>query len=111
VAIAFIAADLIALQVEPFEPVEEPADADHRIFLVPGVDDPGTVAIAHAEDGAGHMPPYLAGRSLETDAFRRLLTQDTILSNVIRRGFAVVTIVGLVVICKSKRYYRAEAVV
>src|SRR5271165_2180338 len=36
--------------------------------------------------GAGHMPPYLAGRSLETDAFRRLLSQDTILSNVILTG-------------------------
>jgi hypothetical protein len=36
--------------------------------------------------GAGHMPPYLAGRENETDEFRRLLEQDTILANLILTG-------------------------
>lgn len=36
--------------------------------------------------GAGHMPPYLAGRELETDEFRKLLDQKTILSNLILTG-------------------------
>jgi len=36
--------------------------------------------------GAGHMPPYLAGRERETDEFRQLLEQDTILSNLILTG-------------------------
>ena len=36
--------------------------------------------------GAGHMPPYLAGRNLETQTFDRLLKQDRILSNVILTG-------------------------
>lgn len=36
--------------------------------------------------GAGHMPPYLAGREHETKVFRRLLTQETILSNVVLTG-------------------------
>jgi hypothetical protein len=36
--------------------------------------------------GAGHMPPYLAGRSSETDAFLHLLKQETILSNMILTG-------------------------
>jgi hypothetical protein len=36
--------------------------------------------------GAGHMPPYLAGREDETKEFRKLLEQDTILSNLILTG-------------------------
>jgi hypothetical protein len=36
--------------------------------------------------GAGHMPPYLAGREHETDEFRQLLDQDTILANLILTG-------------------------
>ena len=36
--------------------------------------------------GAGHMPPYLAGRQLETDEFRKLVTQETILENLILTG-------------------------
>ena len=36
--------------------------------------------------GAGHMPPYLAGRDEETEQFRRLLAQDTILENMVLTG-------------------------
>lgn len=36
--------------------------------------------------GAGHMPPYLAGRETEAEEFRRLLRQDTILENLILTG-------------------------
>jgi hypothetical protein len=36
--------------------------------------------------GAGHMPPYLAGREEETDQFRRLLDQETILKNLVLTG-------------------------
>lgn len=36
--------------------------------------------------GAGHMPPYLAGRSEEELEFRRLLDQQTILQNLILTG-------------------------
>ncbi len=36
--------------------------------------------------GAGHMPPYLAGRQAETDEFRRLLRQRTILENLVLTG-------------------------
>jgi len=36
--------------------------------------------------GAGHMPPYLAGRAAEEREFRRLLRQDTILENLILTG-------------------------
>ena len=36
--------------------------------------------------GAGHMPPYLAGRETETAEFRKLLEQDTILENLILTG-------------------------
>lgn len=36
--------------------------------------------------GAGHMPPYLAGRNKETDEFRRLLSQETVLENLILTG-------------------------
>jgi hypothetical protein len=36
--------------------------------------------------GAGHMPPYLAGRQLETEEFRKLLHQTTILQNVVLTG-------------------------
>lgn len=36
--------------------------------------------------GAGHMPPYLAGREDETDEFKRLLTQTVILENLVLTG-------------------------
>jgi len=36
--------------------------------------------------GAGHMPPYLAGRKAEEAEFRRLLAQNTILENLILTG-------------------------
>jgi len=36
--------------------------------------------------GAGHMPPYLAGRVQETNEFRRLLGQKTIFENLILTG-------------------------
>ena len=36
--------------------------------------------------GAGHRPPYLAGRSAETDEFRRLLLQEVILENLVLTG-------------------------
>ncbi|MCL2788942.1 MAG: ATP-binding protein [Micrococcales bacterium] len=36
--------------------------------------------------GAGHMPPYLAGRAAEYDEFERLLAQDDILDNLILTG-------------------------
>jgi hypothetical protein len=36
--------------------------------------------------GAGHMPPYLAGRDEETGEFERLLEQDIILENMVLTG-------------------------
>lgn len=36
--------------------------------------------------GAGHMPPYLAGREQETQEFRKLLVQETILTNLVLTG-------------------------
>ena len=36
--------------------------------------------------GAGHQPPYLAGRQAEKREFLRLLTQDTILENMVLTG-------------------------
>ncbi|MGI8792319.1 MAG: AAA family ATPase [Acidimicrobiales bacterium] len=36
--------------------------------------------------GAGHMPPYLAGREAEFAEFDRLLEQDTILENMVLTG-------------------------
>lgn len=36
--------------------------------------------------GAGHMPPYLAGRRAEIEAFKRLLKQEVILENLILTG-------------------------
>ena len=36
--------------------------------------------------GAGHMPPYLAGRKQEIDEFLRLLRQDVILENMVLTG-------------------------
>src|SRR5437867_7759233 len=33
--------------------------------------------------GAGHMPPYLAGREAENREFRKLLAQSTILENLV----------------------------
>src|SRR5437879_4324861 len=36
--------------------------------------------------GAGHMPPYLAGRQRETEEFLRLLKQDVVLENLVLTG-------------------------
>lgn len=36
--------------------------------------------------GAGHMPPYLAGRENETKEFRSLLGQDAVLKNLVLTG-------------------------
>jgi hypothetical protein len=36
--------------------------------------------------GAGHMPPYLAGREHETKEFMDLLSQDTVLKNLVLTG-------------------------
>lgn len=36
--------------------------------------------------GAGHMPPYLAGRVKERDGFQKLLEQDVILDNLVLTG-------------------------
>jgi hypothetical protein len=36
--------------------------------------------------GAGHMPPYPAGRETEKAEFRKLLNQDIILENLILTG-------------------------
>ena len=36
--------------------------------------------------GAGHMPPYLAGREAESQEFGRLLGQDTVLENMVLTG-------------------------
>ena len=36
--------------------------------------------------GAGHMPPYLAGRKIDEDEFREILKQEIILDNMILTG-------------------------
>ncbi len=36
--------------------------------------------------GAGHMPPYLAGRETETTEFHRILSQEVVLSNLVLTG-------------------------
>ncbi|MHB9053526.1 MAG: ATP-binding protein [Thermoleophilia bacterium] len=36
--------------------------------------------------GAGHKPPFLAGREAENEEFQRLLTQNTILENMVLTG-------------------------
>src|SRR5229473_506793 len=36
--------------------------------------------------GAGHMPPYLAGRTVEEDEFKKLLEQTVILKNLVLTG-------------------------
>lgn len=36
--------------------------------------------------GAGHMPPYLAGRAIEQNEMRRLLKQNTIMENAVITG-------------------------
>ena len=36
--------------------------------------------------GAGHRPPYLAGRTKEKDEFKKLINQDIILNNLIMTG-------------------------
>ena len=36
--------------------------------------------------GAGHMPPYLAGRTAEMDEFKSFLGQTTVIDNLILTG-------------------------
>ncbi|MGA2796592.1 MAG: hypothetical protein ABSE63_03325, partial [Thermoguttaceae bacterium] len=36
--------------------------------------------------GAGHSPPYLAGREVEVENFRKFLQQQQIMTNVILTG-------------------------
>ena len=36
--------------------------------------------------GAGHMPPYLAGRTEHTHEFEKLLQQDVVLENLVLTG-------------------------
>src|SRR5258708_21624711 len=36
--------------------------------------------------GAGHMPPYLAGRQKEKEEFLRLLKQEVVLENMVLTG-------------------------
>lgn len=50
--------------------------------------------------GAGHMPPYLAGRETEQNEFRKLLQQDVILENMILTGLRGV---GKTVLLESLR--------
>ncbi len=50
--------------------------------------------------GAGQMPPYLAGRTAEIDAFKRLLRQTTVLENTILTGLRGV---GKTVLLESLR--------
>ena len=47
---------------------------------------PGTLFRNPFRPGAGHTPPYLAGREGEDLAFRRLLDQDIIFENLILTG-------------------------
>jgi hypothetical protein len=46
----------------------------------------GTMFSNPFRPGAGHRPPYLAGRLLEKDEFRRLLSQTVITDNLILTG-------------------------
>ncbi|WP_435014703.1 AAA family ATPase [Xanthomonas arboricola] len=56
--------------------------------------------------GAGHMPPYLAGRSEQKDQFNALLKQDVILDNLIITGLRGV---GKTVLMESLRPLALEA--
>lgn len=55
--------------------------------------------------GAGHMPPYLAGRKKEELEFKRLLQQDTILENLVITGLRGV---GKTVLLESLRPVAVE---
>ena len=50
--------------------------------------------------GAGHQPPYLAGRAAEKQQFVRLLEQETILENMVLTGLRGV---GKTVLLESLR--------
>ncbi len=50
------------------------------------MDQPKNQFINPFRPGAGHMPPYLAGRKKETEEYRKLLTQTTILENLVLTG-------------------------
>jgi hypothetical protein len=47
---------------------------------------PGTLFTNPFRPGAGHTPPYLAGREKEKSEFSRLLEQDVILDNLVLTG-------------------------
>src|SRR5258708_7392721 len=50
--------------------------------------------------GAGHRPPYLAGRQQEVDEFQRLLGQTVILQNMVLTGLRGVGKTVLLEECK-----------
>ena len=52
--------------------------------------------------GAGHMPPFLAGRTHETKEFRKLLEQSLILENMVLTGLRGV---GKTVLMERKDRY------
>ncbi|MBX7208250.1 MAG: ATP-binding protein [Verrucomicrobiaceae bacterium] len=56
--------------------------------------------------GAGHPPPYLAGRSVEQDRFAELLAQDIILENLVLTGLRGV---GKTVLLDTLRPLAAKA--
>lgn len=45
-----------------------------------------SISLNPYKPGAGHMPPYLAGRKAEYEEFDRLLIQDSILENMVLTG-------------------------
>ena len=51
--------------------------------------------------GAGHMPPYLAGRTAEQDEMKHLLRQRVVLSNLVLTGLRGV---GKTVLLKYGQY-------
>ena len=55
--------------------------------------------------GAGHQPPYLAGRQAERQEFARLLNQDIILENMVLTGLRGV---GKTVLLESLKPYAIE---
>src|SRR4051794_26422416 len=52
----------------------------------PSVPTPISIPENPFRPGAGHMPPYLAGRVHEMDEFRRLLKQKVVLENLVLTG-------------------------
>src|SRR5215210_4730524 len=56
--------------------------------------------------GAGHMPPYLAGRDPEIKEFSKLLNQDVILENLVLTGLRGV---GKTVLLETFKPYAIES--